>query len=226
MSEIQGNNTSLRALAYELKQPLIRIARQAELNDPSGLAMIQQTADQTLQLLDSFLLTAQTEYGQKALDLSPINAGSILYDVAVQLRSQADAQNIELVLDNRAHETIMTHRPALTSIMHVFGNTLLTMNNDAKRPELTLRSYKTRSGAVGIGMFTRTSLSQADLRQALALQGRAHMPLARFSSTAHISLAIADGLCKAIGGSLTVKRMGALNGFATELPRSEQLALI
>lgn len=225
-TDFSSTDVSLRALAYELKQPLIRIARQAELGNVDDFAAIQQTAEQTLHLLDTYLLSAQTEYGQVSLDLSPVQAGAVLYDVSTQLRSEAQARNISLILDSRAHETVMTHRPALTSIMKVFGSTLIGMNHEAPAPEITVRSYKTRTGAIGVGMFTQTRLSQADLRQALALQGRAHMPLSRLSGSAHISLAIADSLCKAIGGSLTVKKMGALSGFATELPHSEQLALV
>ncbi len=85
-----------------------------------------------------------------------------------------------------------------------------------------MRSYKTRTGAVGVGLFSATGLTPADLRRALELQGRAHMPLARLHSSTHASLAIAAGLCKSIGGALAVKRMGRLSGFVTELPRSEQ----
>lgn len=217
---------SLRSLTFELKQPLILIARQAELGDPKGFADIQSTAEQALRLIDSYLLSAQAEHGQIALDLSPESTGSVLYDVCQMLRSQSSAGAGLFTIDNRAHEPVMTHRSALTSILNVFGVTLIGLSPGSAPPDLTLRSFKTKQGAVGVGIFSKTSVSPKDLHKALELQGRAHMPLARLSSSAHISLAIADRLCRAIGGALTVKRMGALSGFATELPPSEQLALV
>ncbi len=220
-------DTSLRSLTYELKQPLIRIARQAELGDVNELESIKQAAEQALRLIDNYLLSAQSEYGQLALDLSPESTGSVLYDVHHQLRTQSVTRNISFTIDNRAHEPIMTHRWALTSILNVFGSTIIGLNPKADQPtELTLRSYKTKKGAIAIGVFSKTEISPSDLRQALLLQGKAHMPLARLNNSAHISLAIADSLCSAIGGALSVKRMGALSGFATELPLSEQLSLV
>lgn len=220
-------DTSLRSLTYELKQPLIRIARQAELGDASELESIKATAEQALRLIDSYLLNAQAEYGQVALDLSPESTGSILYDVQQLLRLQSSARPVSFTVDNRTTDLIMTHRTALTSILNVFGTTLIGLSNDTGRnTELTLRSYKTKGGSIAVGIFSRAALSRMDLHQALALQGKAHMPLSRLNSSVHISLAIADGLCKAIGGALTVKHMGALSGFATELPRSEQLSLV
>jgi hypothetical protein len=226
---ITGQDKSLRALAFELKHPLANIARQAELGDPSLMADMQQTAEQALQLIDSYILHAQTEYGQVALDLSPTSVGSVLYDVSNQLRPQAARSNTEFILDDRTHELAMTHRQALTSILTVFGTTImgLASEQELKTPQkIILRGFRTRAGKIGIGMFGNAKLNQDDLRRALALQGRAHMPLAQASSTVHISLAIADGLCRAIGGSMQVKHMGRLSGLATELPPSEQLAFV
>lgn len=222
--QLTDQDTSLRSLAYELKQPLIRIARQAELRDSGELGSIQRTAEQALRLVDTYLLSAQAEYGQLSLDLAPESTGSVLYDVSYLLH--AETHGLSLIVDNRAHEPVMTHRPALISILNVFGATLLGLERSNSRAELTLRSYKTRAGAVGVGIFSDAALTAADLRQALELQGRAHMPMARLSNSSHVSLSLADGLCRAIGGTLEVKHMGRLNGLVTELPRSEQLALV
>lgn len=209
-----NQDMSLRSLAYEIKQPLIRIARASERGHACELESIQQTAEQTLRLIDTYLLSAQADYGQVALDLSPESTGSILYDAAYQLRT------ITPLIDNRNHEPIMTHRAALISVLNMCSSALHDFGK-----ELTLRSYKTASGGIGVGVFTDTDLSVSDLRRALDLQGRAPMTVASFSGSG-VSLAIADSLCTAIGGSLTVKRMGSLSGLVTELPRSEQLALV
>lgn len=122
----------------------------------------------------------------------------------------------------------MTHRPALTSLVAIFANTVLSFAGDTPlmRKQLILRGYKTREGKLGIGVFSDQPINETDLLQALALSGEAHMPLSRLSHASHVSLAIADSLCAAIGGAMKVKRMGKLSGLVTELPRSEQLALI
>jgi hypothetical protein len=219
---------NLRALVFQLKNPLVNIARLAELGDEQTPYNIQSTAEQALMLIDSYLLHAQTEYGQVALDLEPACLGSVLYDVSAQMRERANWHNIDLVIDDRVSEPVMTHRPALNTIMNVFGETLLGAHREktSKNMNIVLRGYKTRAGNLGIGMFSEVKLSQDDIRRAMQLQGRAHMPLSALSNSAHVSLAIAEGLCRAIGGSMTVKHMGGLSGFATELPRSEQLALV
>lgn len=216
---------SLRALAFELKSPLINIARQAELADENDFAEIQQTAEQALSLIDSYLLSAQSEYGQLKFDLEPVNIGSVLYDTSSQLRSLAKRQNVELIIEDRVHDPVMTHRGAMTAVLEAFGQALM-MTDSGQYREVVLRSYRTRKGELGVGAFTDVDLSEDDLRQALNFQGRAQMPLAKVSSKTHVSLAIADNLCRAVGGSMSVKKMGRLRGFTTRLPRSEQLSFV
>lgn len=220
-----GNETALRGLAYELKEPLINIARQAELGDSESYLNIRQTAEQTLVLIDSYLLNARTEYGQVMLELAPASIGSVFYDVSAQLSSRAKQGNISLLLEDSTNQPVMTHRPALTSILSVFGSSLMGLAG-AGSQKIVFRGYKTRAGKVGVGMFTKAKISRLDIKKALDLQGKAHMPFAGVNGHSHVSLAVAEGLCRAIGGEMTVKHMGALSGLATELPRSEQLAFI
>jgi hypothetical protein len=220
-----GDDRSLRALAFELKSPLINIARQAELADVEDFVEIQRTAEQALVLIDNYLLIAQAEHGQLGLNLEPVSLGSILYDASSQLSSLAKRQNVDLVIDDRAHEPVMTHQRALTAVLEAFGQALMSSGH-APRLKLVLRSYKTREGDLGVGAFTDVSLSEDDLRKALCLQGEAHMPLAKVSNKTHVSLAIAESLCRSMGGRMTVKKMGKLRGFSTSLPRSEQLSFV
>jgi signal transduction histidine kinase len=222
---IISDEQSLRSLACELKSPLINIARQAELAELSEFVEIQQTAEQALNLIDNYLLSAQSEYGQLKFDLEPVSIGSVLYEASSQLRPFAKRQNVDLVLDDRMQEPVMTHRGAMTAVLVAFGQVLMTGENGRYR-ELVLRSYKTREGSLGVGVFTDVDLSKNDLRQALDFQGKAQMPLAKVSNKAHVSLLIAENLCRAVGGNMSVKKMGKLRGFTTRLPRSEQLSFV
>lgn len=219
------SGSALRALVYELKNPLITIARHAELDDEASRKSIQRTAEQALRLIDSYLLMA-SEYGQTRLELSPVALGSVLYDVAQDLRDEAKLHQKEVLIHDRTHEPVMTNRPALVSILTMFATVVLGSSPSGSTDGVLLRGYKTRSGALGVGVFSNNKLSQADVEVALQLQGKAHMPLARIHHGTHVSLAIADNLCRALGGAMVVKHMGALSGLATELPRSEQLELL
>lgn len=222
--EFESTDKTLRSLAQELKHPLCIIARQAEAGGEASLDSIQRVAEHSLALIDSYLLTAQTEYGQIALDLTPMGLGSVFHDVSHRLRPLAAVKVSRVVVDNRACQPVMTHRLALTSILVALAD--IVMHRDSETPELILRSYKTNKGSIGVGVFSKQNITSQDLRRALQLQGRAQMPMAKLSNRSGVSLAIADGLCRAIGGSLEVKKMGKLTGLATVLPKSDQLVLV
>jgi hypothetical protein len=211
------SDTTVRALAHELKYPLVEIARHAELiADKQAAGEIQSTAEQTLRLIDSYLLCAQAEYGQLALE--PVTAGSALYDVSMRLR------NIEMpiVIDDRAHAPVMTHSGALTACLELCARTLVS---SVGVTSVRLKSFNDRSGRIGIGVLVDANIQQDDFTQAIMRAGKSHMPLARVASRGQVSLTVADTLSKAIGSSLQVKKLGKLHGFITYLPKSEQMAL-
>jgi hypothetical protein len=81
----------LRALAEQLKLPLLQIARQAELavnHDNIYLNSINSIAEMSLRLIDGFLLSAEN-YGQEVLPLEPVSVSSLLYDTAQMLQPLA-----------------------------------------------------------------------------------------------------------------------------------------
>lgn len=228
-------DVSVRALVYELQQPLIAIARLSELEDSESRAAIGKLAEQNLRLIDSYLLT-QVAHDQLTLDLSPANIGAVLYDAAQELRESVVLHDAELLVHDQTHEPVMTNRPALTAAVCMFAQAMLGSSraqelvdgedSDHHQEQLLLKGYRTRSGGLGIGVFSRSSISAADITLALQLQGKAQMPMARVHHGAHVSLVIAHSLCSAIGGKMQVKQMGAWSGLATELPRSEQMTLL
>lgn len=219
------HDTSLRALAYELKHPLVRISREAELQQPD-ISLVHTQAQQALRLIDSFLLQAQAEYGQVPLALEPISVGSVLYDASIQLRELADQYNMTFVIQDRTTGLAMSHRNALQSIMYSFGSILMERSDTSHHQTVLLRGFRIKKNRLAVGMFTKQALSIDDIERGRLLQGKAHMPLAQRSSMTHVSIAIADGLSQAIGGTLHVKRMRGLHGLVAELPQSEQLAMI
>lgn len=219
-------HAALQALAFELQNPLINIARRSEVADESTLKDIQQIAERALTLIDSCLLHARSEYGQQTLNLEPLIVGSVLYDTSQQLRSYAVDYNVSFVVEDRTDGPVMAHRAALVAILSAFGNALIVGRDRSIHREIVLRGYRTRGNSLGIGMFSREKLTVEDLQRAFTLQNKAYMPLSRISQGGNASLMIAEGLCRAVGGAMKVKRMGGLSGLATELPRSEQLTFV
>lgn len=219
-----GLGDGFTALMRELKLSLYTIARTSELGNEQALVRIQAAAEQNMRLIDSYILSAQSEYGQLNLDLSPMAIGSVMHEAAHTLRANLNPR--EVVIHARALQPVMTHREVLHNLLSATGQAMADVCGESKH-QLIFRSYETRGGDVGVGVFARDiDITPDDLKTALALSGSARMPLARHSTRSGVMLVIADGLARALGGSLEVKRMGKLRGLATTLPRSEQLVLV
>lgn len=207
------------ALMRELKLSLYTMARTAELGNQESLAALQTQAEQSMRLIDSYIMSAQSEYGQQKLSLEPLAIGSVMHEAAHSLRISSRTVEIQA----KAHVPVMTHREALHGLLSSAGHAVA----DASSSQLIFRSYVTKGGDVGVGVFAKElDITAEDLRTCLQMTGRAHMPLARHSARSGVMLVIADSLARALGGSLEVKRMGSLRGLATVLPKSEQLALV
>lgn len=206
------------ALMRELKHSMYEIARTSELAGNASDQSVQRIAEQSMQLIDSYILSVRSEYGQVKLDLEPMGIGSVMHEAAHAMRGG------QLVrIEAKANIPVMTHRAALSGLLTSAGAVL----QEATKSPLIMRSYITKGGEVGVGIFAENlDLSSQDLKTSLQLSGRAHMPLARHSAGSGVMLVVADGLAKALGGTLEVKRMGRFRGLATILPRSEQLSLV
>jgi signal transduction histidine kinase len=95
----------LRAVAEELKIPLLHIVRSSELsllsNDSPDIALntIRQSAGTALTLLDSYLLGLELADTQDQLELEPISVNSALYDVMNELDQVATQHQTKLQLN-------------------------------------------------------------------------------------------------------------------------------
>jgi hypothetical protein len=176
-------------------------------------------------MIDGFMLSAQAEYGQQSLQLEPIALGSILHEVAHDVVLRSKRPNI--VIRDRAHQPVMTNRLALRSMLVAAVETMLTISSSLPENPVELRSFSQKDGSIAVGVFTyNDTLSKNDLDNALMLQGSSYMALPNHSSASGAGVMIADGIARALGGSLEVKRLGRLRGLSTTLPRSDQLAWV
>ena len=71
----------MRALAEELKLPLMQISRSAELgqlDSGNNLQIIETTASNALRLLDGYILTTQLMGEQQQLEIEPVSVTAVL----------------------------------------------------------------------------------------------------------------------------------------------------
>lgn len=218
----EGFSGSDASLLREIQHTLFTISCQSELGDKNSLESINAIARSTLGLLDSYLLAAQVESGQLALALSPYGPGSIMHDAAHELRVVNGRSPVEVI--SGVHQPVMTNGLFLKNLFVSAGTVVM----DVSRPKsLVCRSFVTKSGKVGVGVFARDfAVTPKDLREALAGVNSRHMPLAAHSEKTGVMLTLADRLAKVLGGELHVKKMGEYGGLATHLPLSKQLALV
>lgn len=222
------------ALAEELKLPLLHIARRAELQELSGvsggLRDIRETADMSLQLLDSYLLSLRLSMQPAAqLTLEPVSASAVLYDAAQQLQAVARQYGVELKLPAQPkYEPVMANRQALQSALVSLGYTLIEALPAAgvENMRLQLATHRTKYGIVA-GIYGELDmLTPRMFRRALDLQGVAPQPLVASSPGSAAGIFLADTLLNAMSSKLRVGRYNRLPGFAVTLNASEQLQLV
>ncbi len=214
----------LLALARELQTSLYYIAREAELGSKDALQSISDSAEYALRLIDSYLIASQVERGQLHLNLEPVALGSILHDTKYALAASLQT-DVRINIQNKASLPIMTQKDVLRSALVASG--MLIAEAATKSKTLELRSFTTRSGDIGAGVFAEDiQLSKREIEYALSSSEYLHMALPKHSDTTGISLSIAHSLCRALGGRLEVKQLGQLTGLSTLLPKSEQLAIM
>lgn len=231
------------ALAEELKQPFLHIARQAELQEllaPDGSSLvretntplrdIRETADMSLQLLDSYLLSLRLSMQPSTqLVMEPVSASAVLYDTAHQLSAVAKQYGVVLELPAQPkYEPVLANRQALQSALLSLGYTLIEALPAAGVEHLRLRlaTHRTKYGIV-TGMYGELDrLTPRLFRRALDLRGSVPQPLVSTVPGSAAGIFVADAILQAMSSKLRVGRYDKQPGFAVTLNASEQLQFI
>lgn len=220
----------LSSLVNELKSPLILIARQAE-SEKSGankteFESIQKAAEKTLQLIDSYLLMAQSEYGQRALTLEPVGVGSVIYEVANDLAPYAKARKVDFTVDVKdAH--VMANRQGLKAVLMCLSELFMEQNNDekTKHRKVRIEARRERENIAVSVLCSQLEITNKDLELARKMQGNSHLATGKMPDSG-IRLAIADVLTNSLGSHLQVRQINGLKGLNFELAGSKQLQLV
>jgi hypothetical protein len=225
------------AMAEELKLPLQHIARQAELQQlqpdvpaGSGLQDIQASADMTLQLLDSYLLSLRLSLQPEgSLQLEPVSLSAVLHDTAAELRHIAANYGVTLNLHVEGrYEPVLAHRQALQAALVALGYAVIEAlpASGVQHQHLQLATHRTRQGIVAGVYGELDGLTPHLYRRAQALQGRVRQPLVETMPGSGAGVFVADAILAAMASRLRVGRYMKLPGFAVTLPSSEQLQLV
>ena len=149
------------SLLRELQQTLYLIARNAELRNPELLSEMQKEAEIGLRFVDSFLHTMKLESGQIALDLSPVGLGSLLHEVAYDVRA---ASGSEVGVYSGAKDPVMANNHLIKNLLFSIGYFMAK----STKSELKFTTFKGPKNKVGIGVLAKNfEVSTVDLRLSL-----------------------------------------------------------
>lgn len=221
----------LRALAEQLKVPLIQIAREAELakltEENSAFRHIEYTADMALRLVDSYLLSVQLQ-ALPMLELEPVSVSAVLQDTAHRLNLLAKQYDCELEVHlSGRYEPVMAHRQSLEAAFATLGYAFIESVPPAdQRHHVVLGAHRSRGGVVA-GIYGEEPTLSADMfKRAQALYGSARQAAPGLSGGSGAGLFLADALLTSMSSPLRLAKHQKLSGLAATLLPSHQLSLV
>lgn len=231
MAGVAADDRLLRALAEQLKLPLLQIARAAELaqNSPTPASMqsIRYIADTAIRLMDGFLLSADMQ-AQEILPLEPVSVASVLNETAHKLAPLAKQNDCDLELSLAGkYGPVMAHQASLESALLLLGYGLIENRvSETARHRVVLAAHRSVHGLVA-GVFDNQPGLSADMfRRGKALFGNATQTMPPAVGSNGASIFVADALFRAMESTLKVARHNSLTGLAATLHPSKQLSLI
>jgi len=222
----------LRALAEQLKLPLLHISQHLELarmGNGVQLEHLESVSDMALHLIDSYLLSRQLSQEQASLELEPVSVSAVLQAAAERLDKIAREYdcNIQLDLSGR-YGPVMGHRRSLEAGMIALGYSFIEaqQKTDTNRPRMVLGAHKSRWGIVAGTYGDHKDLTADMFRRAKHLHGRARQSLPSLGYSSSAGIFIADSLFGMMAGKLHVSHHSKLSGLAITLAPNPQLLLV
>jgi hypothetical protein len=228
-SSIDPNARLLYALAEELKLPFMQVARNAELGQITKsidhYKNIETTADATIKLLDSYVLSTQTLIQQVPLELSPMPVTSILYEVGQQLDRLTKLYNakVDIVVEGKCG-LVMAHKEALFAAISSLAYTFICASQ--QQTQVTLFARKEDNRIIAGVLSSQSTINKKSLELARKLYGNARQPYPSVTHNQGAGLYVADSLFGAMESDLYFSRLGKSRGFLAPFQLSRQLALL
>lgn len=225
----------LLSLAEQLKQPLVTIARQAELEagmeqPSSAMAAIRSTAEVALQLMDNYLIGVRLAGAEPAfIHTEPVSVSAVLRDTSEQLQPFAKTYGVTLDLHiDGKYGPVMAHRRALQAALVSLGYALVEALPAQQESNLQLRlsAYRCRYGIVAGLYCDMRQLTAQTLQVGRRLQGKARQPMNVWSHSSAAGVYVADAILRAMRVRLTATRHRRQYGLGTVLPLNPQLQFV
>lgn len=226
-----ANARLFRALAEDLRVPLMQIARSSELaqldSKKANPKHIEATADAALKLIDSYIFSTQVLLGQETLALEPISPKATLYDTAQYMNEIAKLYNYEIEIDasNRCG-LVMAHAKGLQAALIGLTYTLIGGMSSDEKGRIILTAHKTKHGVAAGVMTNGKAISQRALNTARGVYGDVRRPLADSLHASSAGIYVADNLFAAMASELRAKSTRGTSGLVATLLQSQQLALL
>jgi hypothetical protein len=221
----------LRALAEQLKLPLLQIAREAELaatnQTPESLKSISYTADMALRLVDSYLLSVQLQ-ALPSLELEPVSVSAVLQDTAHRLNQLAKQYDAELEVHlSGKYEPVMSHRQSLEAAFATLGYSFIeAVPHAGKKHKIILGAHRSSKGLVAGVFGNQDGLSTDMYKRGMALFGTARQAVPGLTPHAGAGVFVAESLLNNMQTPLHLSRHNKLLGLAATLLPSQQLSLV
>ena len=222
------------ALAEQMKTPLIKASRTAELvrmtHDMSKLEELEYSSDHGIDLIESYILSLKLQAAGEDVPLQSVSLSATLNDVAHTLQKlhAADAFDIELHIAGK-YGPIMAHPAGLHAALMNIGKALMTTHAEREqstRPILKLAARKTQRG-IAAGIFTNIDgLDASTFARSKRLYGTAAQPLPQLTSESGAGIFIADSLLQTMSSNIRVSHYKKMTGLAATFMPSQQLALV
>lgn len=226
------NEQLLRALAEQLKLPLLHISQHVELarmGKKAELGHIETIADMALGLVESYVLSSQFSLGQLELHFEPVSVASVLHDAAEKLEGIAREYKCVIDLDiGGKYGPVMADRKGLEAAVTSLGYSFIESQaqHNVKKPRLVLAAHRSGKGIVTGAYGDHGELTSDMFRRAKLLKGNARQPLPPMGHGPSAGVFIADSLLHNMSGGLKVTRFHHLVGLAATLKSNPQLTLV
>lgn len=241
----QAPQALLCSIAEQLKLPLLRIARQAELGRLADDTLshdafddMETNAVMALRLVDSYLLGLELAEQRMELELEPVALSALLYDVAHELTPLARQRNTTIQLELAGkYGQVMAHEQGVRAALYSLGATLLETSvahaphhtQTSQLPVLQIAAHRVPAGII-TGIY-RATFGGGAAQPSAAAQKQQHAAhasqlLSGLTSQGSAGILVAESILASMHTKLRTSRFRGSRGFAATLQPSHQMQLV
>lgn len=224
-------NVLLRAVAHDLRLPLLQIKTKLELLDLSAQSAdvkdLAYLTNSGLRQVEAYLKGFMLK--EEELPLVPVAIGAILEDVAQEVTPYARQYATVLEVRHDYRKPVLAHVPTMKLAFTCLAESLVRMQASQTAKDnyrLTFGAHRL-VGHMAAGIYgTIDGLSNQLLRSAHSLAGRAAQPLPAAAEGTSSGILIADNLMAALGLKLRSSQHFGRQGLAVNLQTTTQMSLL